>query len=228
MLDEQVTEETDLRDVEAELCRLPDVVAARIVSGDGGRPVEVHVLAQTGKHAKQVVRDVQSVALASFGLELDRRIVSVVQLGPNGSDTPSALAPATTPRPRVCSIETQTAGTRTSIRVALGLGDDEVIGFSEGTVAAGTRPRVVASATLDALRQLEPAADGLDVAAAEVARVGSDDVVIVTLVCVDPPHEQRLVGSAIVYQQLEDSTVRAVLDATNRRLPFFARLRERS
>lgn len=227
MLDEQVTEETDLRDVEAELCRLPDVIAARIVAGDGGRPVEVHVLAQTGKHAKQVVRDVQSVALASFGLELDRRIVSVVQLGPNDSESRVGPAPVGTVRARVSSIESQTAGTRSSIRVAIALGDDEAVGFDEGSIAASTRPRLVASATLDALRQLEPAAECLDVTAAEVARVGTADVVIVTLVCVDPPHEEHLVGSAIVYQQADDATVRAVLDATNRRLPFFARLRER-
>ncbi len=227
MLDEQLTEEIDLRDVEAELCRLPDVVAARIVTGDGGRPVEVHVLAQPGKHAKQVVRDVQSVALASFGLELDRRIVSVVQLGPNGSETPGSAAttPATIPRPRVRSIETQTSGSRTSIRITLAVGDDEAVGFEEGSIATAARPRIVAAATLDALRQLEPAADVLDLAAAETVRAGADDVALVTLLCVDPPHEQRLVGSAIIYQQADDAVVRAVLDATNRRLPFFARLR---
>jgi hypothetical protein len=227
MLDEQLTEEIDLRDVEAELCRLPDVVAARIVTGDAGRPVEVHVLAQPGKHAKQVVRDVQSVALASFGLELDRRIVSVVQLGPNGSDTPatSITTPATLPRPRVCSIETQTAGSRSNIRVTLAIGDDEAVGFEEGSIAAAARPRIVAGATLDALRQLEPAAEALDLAAAETVRTGADDIALVTLTCVDPPHEQRFVGSAIVYQQADDAVVRAVLDATNRRLPFFARLR---
>lgn len=227
MPDEQVTTETDLRDVETEICRLPDVIAARIVAADGGRPVEVHVLAQTGKHPKQVVRDVQSVALASFGLEIDRRIVSVVQLGPNGSDLPDASPPPTL-RARVTSIETQVAGTRSSIRVAISLGDDEAVGFDEGSAAASARARLVASATLDALRQLEPAAECLDVAAAEVVRVGTDDVAVVTLVSLDPPNEQRLAGSAIVSQQVDDATVRAVLDATNRRLPYLGRLREHS
>ena len=72
MNDEAETTSTDLRDVEAELCRLPDVAAARIVADQAGRPIEVHVLAGSGKHAKQVVRDIQSVALASFGLDIDR------------------------------------------------------------------------------------------------------------------------------------------------------------
>ena len=88
MVDESEGGSLDLAEVEAELCRLPDVAAVRIVADGVGRPVEVHVLAHTGKQPKQVVRDVQSVALASFGIELDRRIVSVVQLGPNGSSQP--------------------------------------------------------------------------------------------------------------------------------------------
>lgn len=70
----------DLAGVEGELCRIPEVRAARIVSDDDGQPVEVHVLAVPGKHAKQLVRDVQSVAMATVGLTLDHRIVSVVQL----------------------------------------------------------------------------------------------------------------------------------------------------
>ena len=40
----------------------------------------------SGKHAKQVARDIQSVAMASFGLELDRRIISVVQLDTGEGD----------------------------------------------------------------------------------------------------------------------------------------------
>ena len=85
MADEQMMSALDLTEVEAELCRLPDVTAVRLVADPIGRPLEVHVLAHAGKPAKQIVRDVQSVALASFGLEFDRRIVSVVQLSANGS-----------------------------------------------------------------------------------------------------------------------------------------------
>src|SRR4249919_598706 len=70
----------DVEVVEAELCRLPEVVAVRMVVDDVGRPVELHVLATPTKTPKQIARDIQSVALASFGLELDRRIISVVQL----------------------------------------------------------------------------------------------------------------------------------------------------
>jgi len=220
MDDEVETAGTDLRDVEAELCRLPDVAAARIVADDAGRPIEVHVLAGSGKHAKQVVRDIQSVALASFGLDIDRRIISVVQLGPDGSEVEVVDLPASASRPRISALESQSSGARSTVRVMLALGDDEAGGFAEGTVAAAARPRLVAEATLDALKQLESAAARLDIDAAQQLQVGDHHVVVVTLVYADPPQQQRLVGSAIVHQSLDDAIVRAVLDATNRRLPF--------
>ncbi len=70
----------DYRELEQEICRIPEVSAARIVENEEGAPVEVHILAAPTKLAKQVVRDVQSVAMAAFGVELDRRTISVVQL----------------------------------------------------------------------------------------------------------------------------------------------------
>ncbi len=217
MVNEPQTPSLDLRDVEAELCRLPDVAAVRIVSNEAGRPVEVHVLASTTKHAKQVVRDIQSVAMASFGLELDRRIVSVVQLGPNGA---GAREPPVTEGNRIAltGIQTSTARLRSTVQVTLSHGSDEAVGFAEGSVAMSARPRLVAAATVDALRQLMPSADSLDLDTARIERVGDQDVVVVTMVCLDPPHS--LSGSAIVRQAVEDAVVRAVLNSTNRRLPF--------
>jgi hypothetical protein len=121
----------DLMEVEAELCRLPDVSGVRIVADDLGRPIEVHVLAHTGKQPKQIVRDIQSVALASFGLELDRRIVSVVQLGPNGS-VQTASPEQMLERTQIVSVQTNVEGRRTAVQVVLRAGEREATGFAEG------------------------------------------------------------------------------------------------
>ena len=229
MAGDELTVGIDLIEVESELCRLPDVTAVRIVADDVGKPVEVHVLANAGKPAKQIVRDVQSVALASFGFDLDRRIVSVVQLAANGTTkhAPEPTAESTT-RPQIVTVQAQSSGFRTAVQVTLGTADDERTGDAEGSIAASARPRLLAEATLDALRQLEPVAECLDVDTALVTRAGAHDVVVVLLVSVDPPHERHLSGSAIVYQHTDDAVVRAVLDATNRRLPNLARDHDRA
>jgi hypothetical protein len=217
------TDLNDFRAVETELCRLPDLSAARIVTDSVGRPVEVHVLALPGKRPKQIVRDVQSVAMASFGLDLDRRIISVVQIGGNDvadghDDEPEE--PAERFRPHIVAINIEVHGLRAYVRVTLAFGSEERAGSADGTIAVASRPRLVAAATLDAIQQLVPAAECLDLDSAQIVRVGPHDVAIVALVLVMPPTEQIVCGSEIVHQNEDpsDAVVRAVLNATNRKL----------
>lgn len=218
----------DVEEVEREICRLPDVEIVRIVADHAGRVTEVHVVAHGTKHPKQIARDVQSVALASFGIELDRRTISVVQLG-DGDGEPEIdtatdadradLRDGGSPRPSIERVTVQTAGVRADVTVGLRLGDHEAQGHAEGSVAAATRHRLVARAAIDALRALVPDADALDVDGAQILRVGSYDVAVVTLVHVATRSEQVLSGSAMVTRGHDtQAVVRAVLDATNRRL----------
>jgi hypothetical protein len=215
--------DVDFRAIETELCRLPDLSAARIVADNAGRAVEVHVLALPGKPPKQIVRDVQSVAMASFGLELDRRIISVVQLG--GDDVADEHEDENETsnerfRSHIVAINVEVAGLRAHVRVTLAYDSEERAGLAEGTIAAASRPRLVAAATLDAIQQLVPPAECLDLDSAQIVRVGPHDVAIVALVLVMPPNEQIVSGSAIVRhnQDPSDAVVRAVLDASNRKL----------
>jgi hypothetical protein len=209
--------ELDLTEVEREICRLPDVSIARMVAEADGRVSEVHIVAHPGKHPKQIARDVQSIALASFGLDLDRRLISVVQLGGNALD--NMLVPDI--RPSIVAITAESNGLRSLVRVTLAREEDEAVGFAEGSIATTARHRLVATATVDALRQLEPAAERIDVDHAQIVRVGAHDIAVVTVVFVMPPSEEMVSGSAIVRpQQQADAVARAVLDATNRRLTY--------
>jgi len=239
----------DIAAVERELCRIPEVRAARIVADDTGHLVEVHILATTGKAAKQVVRDVQSVAITSSGVDIDHRIVSVVQLEDEGavvaSSPPAAVsAPAAVPatethvngngnghdvktlpltRVVVDSVLVAKHELRAKATVTLRQGDEQAVGVAEGTVASSARWRIVAEAALNALRTLEPGAVTVSVEMAGVQRIGDRALGIVTLIMVIPPHEELLAGVAPVRGGAEeDAVARAVLDATNRRL---ARLR---
>src|SRR5262249_1211176 len=149
-----------------------------------GRPLEVHVLAHPGKHPKQLVRDVQSVALTSFGLDVDRRIVSVVQLSPTG-ETPGERVKPERARAPIGAIHSQIEGRRATIRITLAAGEAEATGYAEGSAATATRLRLVASAALDALRQLDVGAEDLEVDDASTTHVGNLEVIAVTLVHFD-------------------------------------------
>jgi hypothetical protein len=104
-----------------------------------------------------------------------------------------------------------------TVEVVLARGEREQAGHSEGSLAAVARPHLVAAAALDALRQLEPDAETVHLAAADVTKMGKARVALVTVVYVEPPLELLVSGSAVVRRGRDDAIVRAVLDATNRR-----------
>ena len=223
----------DLASVERELCRIPEVRAARIVADDDGTPVQVHVLASPGKQPKQLVRDVQSVALAARGLDLDHRIVSVVQLDdrngtapepttmddeePTAATTPAPLAP--TERVLLESAVLLRSGVAATAEVTLRRGEASVRASAEGSSAAAVTLRLVAEATLEALRDVVPAAGHAAVETATVVRAGEHEVALAVLVLVVPPNEEVVAGSAPVRAGgVHEAMARAVLDAGNRRL----------
>jgi hypothetical protein len=215
----QTASPLELRELEEELCRLGGVLAVRVVGDRNGRPIEVHVLSDHSKPAKQTVRDVRAVAQTVFGLELDHRIVSVAQFDSSGSvESVQPAAPRTERRVRVVTVRVDSHEVRAAVEVALARGEHEYSGHAEGSVAAIARPHLVATATLDALRHLEPAMDAVHLAAADITKIGKARVAVVTVVFVEPPLELLVSGSAVVRRGRDDAVVRAVLDATNRRV----------
>jgi hypothetical protein len=209
----------ELHELEEELCRLGGVLAVRVVGDRNGRPTEVHVLSDHTKPPKQTVRDVRAVAQTVFGLELDHRIVSVAQFDASEADERALSVPARAEtRVRVASVRFDSGATRATAQVILADGDREQGGSAEGSVAAVGRPQLVAAAALDALRQLEPAAEAVHLAAADVTRVGKTRIALVTVVWVEPPLELSVSGSAVVRRDRDEAVARALLDATNRRI----------
>jgi len=61
-------------DFEDALRRLPGIRAASVVTNGSAEPIEIHVLASLDKAPKQMVRDIQSLAMAQFDC-----IISIVQ-----------------------------------------------------------------------------------------------------------------------------------------------------
>jgi len=84
-----------LPDLEEAIRHLPGVRAASVVTNAEKVPVEVHVLAAPGKPARHVVRDVQSLAMARYDIDLDHRIVSVVLLADEDVPVIPAALPTT-------------------------------------------------------------------------------------------------------------------------------------
>jgi hypothetical protein len=214
-----------LPEFEDELKRLPGIIAASVVTGPDAVPNEIHVLAEPGKPPKQVVRDVQSFAMLKLGLDIDHRIVSVVQIG---GDEFALTSPAEAelelnvddalPRPAIGSIMVRTAGNETEALVTvLATGGQLFEGRAVGASGAAHRCRLVAQATLNALEEL--LGSTADVESSQVVAAGSREVALTVLtVAVPRLGEQMVTGSALVRGDESEAVARSVLDALNRRL----------
>jgi hypothetical protein len=204
----------NLRDFEEKVRRLPGIEAARVVT-EAGAITEVHVLTGIGKAAKQVVRDIQTLAQAAFGISIDRRVVSVVQLpDPDLSQGD---------RPVIVDVSEQVDGNRTKVAVTLGWQGDTLIGEVAGAAAHTTRNRLVAEATLEALKQALQETTAIGVAAVDIPLLGSQPVAIAQVVMVTEGAERLMVGSALANGESSRAVVRAVLDALNRHIPELRR-----
>jgi hypothetical protein len=187
----------DWPDVEQTLRRIPDVTGARVVH-DHDAVRELHIVARPGKHPKQLVRDVLSVAAASFGVEVDRNVVSVVQLDEAGGDD---------------QVPAVSAGQRTLL-------SGMTLHSEQGLVTVTVSLHWRGQRTLGAVRQLHPELPAVDVESMEVRQVGAGRVAIVGLSQRTSRGDDRLFGTASVRGAGEpDAVARAVLDALNRLLP---------
>ena len=199
----------DIQELEETLARLPSINAIRIVGGkDGIR--EVHVLAALDKAPKQVARDVQSLALARFGITIDRRAISVVQIGPERLDPGED-------RPAIKGVHEIPEGAKTTVAVTLGWHGEEYIGTATGPAAQSARYRLVGEAGLRAIEDLLPG-EALALDSVGAPTIGMRTVMVVVIVSTGERGEEVSVGSAISQGDDSETVVRAVLDALNRRI----------
>ena len=200
----------DVVALQEKISRIDGVEAARVVAGNGHID-EIHVLARRNKAAKQVVRDVQSLSAALFGLDIDRRVVSVVQL--SDADLDGGI------RPALVDVSENLEGSRAEVTVTLRWDDSLLMGKSSGAAASSMRARQIAEATLEAVKQAIHAEAAAAISSMDVPTLGNRQVAIAQVVLVTENSERMLIGSAYVEDDETRAVVRAVLDALNRLLP---------
>lgn len=196
--------------LQEKISRIDGIEAARVVAGNGHID-EIHVLARRNKHPKQVVRDVQSLAQALYGVNIDRRVVSVVQLAD------SVLSAGS--RPALVDVAESIDSNRSEVTVTLKWKERLLVGQSTGAAASVTRWRLIAEATLEAVRQSIHQDVGLAITAIDLPILGSREIAIAQVVVVTESMERTLIGSAYVEGEESRAVVRSVLDALNRLLP---------
>lgn len=204
------TPKVPAREYEEILKKVKDVITARVVlAGDGGI-AEIHVLASSGRAVKYIVRDIESSLIAAFGVPVDRRKISVAQIGAGESAK-------NTNRVQLRRVEIVSQSDRAEVNVFLQVRSREVKGSEVAQPTQRAWLRASARATINALEQFTPDVS-FDLQDVCVMMSKTIRVALVTLVLNAFGHQQLLTGSCPVSYDEREAVVKATLDAVNRRL----------
>lgn len=198
--------------LESDLALLAGVSSASVAGTD--QPSEIHIVSDGTRAAKQIVRDVQSLAAARHRLTIDHRIVSVVELDGRTIAPPGA-------RPVVEWVVTSVQRAQGQIEVGLVLNGVEIAGKAPLTHdSREERARAAASAAMDALRPLFARRSiGIELGALSIQMVGDVESIAVKVSLTDRSGaSSTMLGVAAVRDDVIACAIKATLHALNRKV----------
>ena len=231
-------EDVDQR-MERAIARVSGVVRGRVQLSDGA-PTHIYAIATGERAASDIVRDIQSLAIAGFDVNLDPSSVSVVRLksdadmsvaseyqaSPNGGPSSAPAAPvaravtstSSHSRPAIEKVFVAREGDAGWIRVTLRWPDDQLTeGAAQVSERRPSRARGAADATLAALAaRVGTKGLKLEIDGVVERSVAGRPSVLVHVFCEGHGKRLPLMGSAFVRDDVGTATVKALLNAVDR------------
>lgn len=245
--DADLHDEARRLEVESALSEVIGVTAARIVPGFERAIDEIHIVSRPEHHPKPLVRNVQSLLYARFGISIDHRIVSIAQIDVEAPRTNNDVAAPTDERvsessadetaadeaaegeataqprleagrPRLVGVTATMSGLDVNVTVCLAVDDRELEGTETGPASASGRRRATARATLVAAHRLLPGDERVELEGVAVDHVLGRELAVSLIHFHGPRGARTLAGTAIVHDDEHAAVARSVLDAINRQL----------
>jgi len=207
-VDELSKEYTDL------VKKVQGVSDARVVVEDG-QVKEVHVLGDTLKNPKQLVRDVETAFKVAADLEIDHRIISVVQFAAGENN------PIVSSRPRLVTVGWRYENMEAEASVLVELGEKRSSGSARGANTQSNLLRLAGRACLEAVKDLVGKNLYFVLEDIQVHEVARQRCVLCALTVVANHREETLLGASFLRGDPGEAAARSVLNALNRKV-FFA------
>jgi len=210
------------KDLENTIRKVKDVLASKVVLDESGQVEEIHVLAGPGRSVRYIARDVESSIMAAFGMEIDRRKISIAQV-----DSEEPLKPEK--RVRLTQVTLVTGTDEAVVKVHLSVGDTEVVGTASGLPTPANWLRLAAEATISAICQFIEAGVQITVDDVIITSSRSTKIALVSVLVMSSDGEEKVLSGScpIVYDERE-AVVKATLDALNRRFAVLLNQRKES
>lgn len=189
------------------------VINNRVVLDKDGNFEEVHIIANLERSPKQIVRDVETLAMVAFGIHLDHKIVSVVQMSEENFKVDKVNI-----RPSLQGINTSLTKQKINATVDIVIKDQAVAGSASGSNSPLNRLRVVAKAVLNAIEKFYERKVSFSVDEIAKIKFGVDEIIIVSIFLIIGESEDTLIGVAFIRGDEKEAVCKAVLNAINRKI----------
>lgn len=211
-----VRKKVTVEEIESLLSCLPGVQRVRVVVNDWGAIEEVHVLTGLGRSPKQIVRDILSALKAQWNITLDRKKVSVAQVQVRDIHLSVRLI--------LAGLEIMTDQLSRQAQVSVRLQkveDDRAVTYSakcEAEMHEAGMLMAAARACVKAANLTIEEDNFFTVEDVVSSKIRDRAVILVLVNLITPGRHEDLLGAALVRHEPLEATVRATLDAINRRL----------
>lgn len=200
-----------LEDIKSLICKIPDIMQCNIICGSSGKIQEIHVLAGMGRGTKQLVRDIQSAINARYDIEIDYKIISIAQI--NEAEFKES-------RIRIDSIAVRNVDNSIEAAVYLENGNQIYEGRSTKVKSKINKAKAVAEATLNALESYLNVKGIFYLEGLDRYNLSGKEVFVALIGFSHNNEEEFFTGSSFVSVDENESVVKSVLSALNRRMGF--------
>ncbi len=191
------------------ICKLAEVKHCSVVCGDDNEIREIHVLAGTSRNIKQLVRDIQSAINAKFGISIDYKIISIAQINENEfKDT----------RLKLDTISVKNIDNAIEAVVTLTCEDKTFEGNAKRVKSKSNKLKAIAEAALAALENYLEIGQAFYLEDMQTVLVAGNELNVCVIGFSFAGKEELLSGCSIVSADENESVVKAVLSAVNRKI----------
>lgn len=195
--------------IEKTIEKLDSVISSKIILGGNEEIQEIHVVSNGLRGAKQIVRDIQSVLIATYNIQIDHKIISIAEIQDERLKKVQS-------RLKLVSISHDNKGQKVAIKVSL---DNNSHVFENATMGINTSrniDRMLVDVTLKTVEDAYGYEDTFILEDIKLVNVSMDKVIIVVITCIKDGYIKRLCGSSLIKLDYKEAVVKATLDALNR------------
>lgn len=202
----------DIASLESCLLQLKSVESCKVIANQAGQVEEIHIITRSNRSPKQISRDIQSLLISKFGIDIDHKKISIAQLESYGDLHAES-------RLRIRTIEYCVSDMKLSVKVILERDDTMYEGTAAGPYTSSNILKLIAVATLKAVHSCIGFSDVFELESITSIDLSGNKIVVCLVNCVYWDNEKTFCGSAIVEADKKEAAVKATLDAINRLLP---------